>query len=362
MNVLLIILIILVVLAAAAGLVILFYRPLGGVPNKKDLEDYAKRSSNFKDGKFYNENFFLMSHWTDPYAERGNREGTEPREALKAKKYIYTEPGSVENVLITWFGHSTVLIQMHGMNILVDPVFAERTSPVSFAGPKRFSKFPCGIVGLPHIDMVLLTHDHYDHVDYESLRQLEDKTDRFIVPLGIDKDLEKFGIRQDKITNMAWWEELNINGLTVACTPSRHFAGRFLIDAGKALWCSWTLKDEYHTIFDSGDGGYGEHFTDIQAKYGPVDLALLDSAQYSTRWHDVHMFPEEAVQAAQDVDARIAMAVHWGAFVLSNHSWNDPVSRFTTRAKEVGLPYMAPELGETVNIDDYEKYQAEWWQ
>jgi len=245
---------------------------------------------------------------------------------------------------------------MHGLNILIDPIFSDRSSPVSFIGPKRFSELPAKVSDLPDIDVVVLTHDHYDHVDYKTLKQLNSKVKKYVVPLGIEKDLEKFGIKKDKITNMAWWEEIDVDGLTIACTPSRHFSGRYILDTGQALWAGFIFKDENNTIFDSGDGGYGDHFKEIKEKYGDID-----SAQYNTEWHNVHMFPEEAVEAAKDLNASIAMPVHWGAFVLSSHSWDDPVSRFTRRAKEEHVEYMSPKLGQTVNLMNYDQYQEEWW-
>ena len=360
-KLLIVLLCILCFLVLAVFLFINLYRPFGGVPNKEDMNDYQKRSSNFKDGKFYNDNFSLYSDWTDPYSDRTTGKGVKPVKKIKSEKFNYQKNYDVDDVLITWFGHSTVLIQMHNQNILIDPIFSERSSPFSFVGPKRFSEIPASVKMLPHIDMVVLTHDHYDHVDYKTLEALKNKVDKFIVPLGIDKDLEKFGIDKSKITNMAWWEEINVDGLLIACCPSRHFAGRYIIDSGKALWSSWIFKDEYNTIFNSGDGGYGEHFKQIKEKYGDISLSLLDSAQYNVRWHGVHMFPEEAVDAAIDLGSKVAMPVHFGAFVLSNHAWDDPVHRFTRRAKELNLEYMSPKLGQTVSLKNYKNYQTEWW-
>ena len=354
-------LIIIVVLIIVGVLLVMFYKPLGGIPSKKDIADYEKRAVNMKNGKFYNDDFSMYSDYKDKYSDRTTGKGTTPKEKLKSEKFNYISDYDKDDVLITWFGHSTVLIQIHGKNILVDPVFSDRTSPVSFIGPKRYSTLPASIDDLPDIDIILLTHDHYDHVDYKSLKKLSKKTDKFIVPLGIDKDLEKFGINKDKITNMAWWEEYKDDGIVVACTPSRHFSGRFLFDSSTTLWSSWIIKDEYNTIFDSGDTGYGDHFKEISEKYNDISLSLLDSSQYNERWHSVHMFPEEAVQASIDLKTKVAMAVHWGAFVLSNHAWDDPADRFTRRALEENVEYMQPKLGQTVSLKEYKKYQEKWW-
>ena len=358
---LLVILIVIICIIVFAFLFIKLYKPFGASPNKKDKEDYAKRSEIFKDGKFQNTgNFTVMSSWNDPYKDRTDNKGTIPTNEVPIKKFEYREAG-IQEAQISWFGHSSVLIQIHGMNILVDPIFENISSPVSFIGPKRYSKVPLTIDDLPQIDVVLLTHDHYDHVSYKTLTSLENKVNKFLVPLGIDKDLEKFGINPVKIENMAWWEEKNINGLLIACTPSRHFSGRYLLDNNDTLWSSWILKDEYNTIFDSGDGGYGDHFKQIKEKYGDITLAILDGSQYDESWHDVHMFPEEAVEASIDLNAKISFIDHYGAFCLSNHSWDDPVHRFTMYAKEKNIEYITPLIGETVNLKDYKDYQNEWW-
>ena len=179
--------------------------------------------------------------------------------------------------------------------------------------------------------------------------------------MGIEKDLEKFGIDKNKFENIAWWEEIKIDNVLIASTPAQHYSGRYILDSNKSLWTSWIIKTDKYTIFDSGDTGYGEHFKKISQKYGDIDLALLDSGQYSESWHEVHMFPEEAVDVAKDLNAKIAMPIHYGAFVLSNHSWDDPVERFVRYAKENNVKYITPILGETVNLEEYTNYEQEWW-
>ena len=360
-KILLVIIVIIICLVIFGYLFIKLYKPFGASPNKKDKEDYSKRSEIFIDGKFKNTGDFKnMSSWNDPYKDRKDNKGTIPTDEIPIKEYKYIESKKNE-ILFTWFGHSTVLIQMHGMNILVDPIFDEYASPVSFLGPKRYSKLPLNIDDLPKIDIVLLTHDHYDHVSYKTLTKLDGKVDKYLVPLGIDKDLVKFGIKKNKIENIAWWEEKNFDGLLVACTPSRHFSGRYLFDSNDTLWSSWILKDEYNTIFDSGDGGYGEHFKEIKDKYGNIDFAIIEGAQYSEKWHDVHMFPEETVQASIDLGSKITFLDHYGAYCLSDHSWDDPINRFVIEAKNKNIEYTTPLIGETINIKDYKNYKDEWW-
>lgn len=350
------------VVLSGAFIFIKLYKPFGASPNSEDKKDYSLRSKNYKDGSFYNDgDFSVMTDWSDPYADRTTGKDTKPIEELPSVMYSYQKPKYDDDVFVTWFGHSSVLLQMHKMNILIDPVFDDVASPVSFIGPKRFSEAPVEIKDLPDIDMVVLTHDHYDHESYKTLLDLNSKTKKFIVPLGIEKDLEKFGIEKDKITNMAWWEEIEVDGLKVVCTPARHYTGRYLLDSNDTLWASWLFIDEYNKVYDSGDTGYGDHFKQIKEKYGDITLSLLDGAQYDEKWHDVHMFPEEAVMAAQDLNSDLAMVVHYGAFVLSNHSWDDPVDRFTRFAKEKSLNYISPILGQTANIKEFQNFQKNWW-
>ena len=338
-------------------LFLILYKPFGGVPNKDDFKKYLKRSSIIRNEKFINT--AIDRKYVDLYSNRTTNKGVKPRDKFLVKRFSYVSSYDKDDVLITWFGHSTILIQMSGLNILIDPMFSFVSSPI-FIGPKRFSDLPCCIGNLPDIDVVIVTHDHYDHLDYDSIKELDKKTSRFIVPLGIEKDLEKFGVDRSKIINMAWWEEVHILGLTIGCTPSRHYSGRFKLDDGKSLYSSFIFSDSYNTIFYSGDTGYGDHFNEIGKKYD-IDFSMLDSGQYNVKSHGYHMFPEEAVRASIDLKSNLSMPVHWGAFVLSNHSFDDPVNRFVMKAKEDCVNYMMPKIGQTVSIKDYKSYQDEWW-
>ncbi|MCH5264547.1 MAG: MBL fold metallo-hydrolase [Lachnospiraceae bacterium] len=349
-------------LLLAAFLFLKLWPAFGGRASEEDRQNYASRAENYRDGKFYNDGDFQIVRETDRRDENTmSSKGTIPEGELPVKTPSYDQELSKEEVRVTWFGHSSMLLQMHGMNILIDPVFSERSSPVSFAGNKRFSHPPVSAADLPSIDLLVLSHDHYDHLDYNVMKEIDGKVDRYIVPLGVENHLERWGVAEEKIQNMAWWEEVTINGLTIGCTPARHYSGRSLDDQFATLWASWAFQDEYHKIFESGDSGYGEQYQKIHDKYGDFDFVLIDCAQYDVNWPEVHMFPEEAVQAVQTLGARAAMPIHWGAFSLANHGWDDSVERFVAAGETAGLQVATPYIGETVNLNHLENSMERWW-
>ncbi len=360
-RILLRILIILLIITVIVILFLLLWPPFGSSPSKSDRLDYARRASNYQANKFQNEgDFTLMSN--NGTNEFISHKKPIPTDKIPVEKPIITENPSKEDFTITWLGHSSLLITLNGLNILVDPVFNDITSPVSFIGPKRFSDLPLSIEELPSIDLVLITHDHYDHLDYQTIKNIDSKVSHYIVPLGIENHLISWHINQDKITNLAWWEETNFSDLMIALTPARHYSGRSLGDQGNTLWGSYVLKSANYQVYLSGDSGYYNHFNEIYQKYGEFDLALLDSGQYDANWTNVHMKPQESVQAAIDLHTKVAMPIHWGAFRLANHPWDDTAVAFTQYAKSQNLSYFIPKIGQTVNFSEYNKYQEEWWQ
>lgn len=352
----------LIVIAIIALAVFLFLRlnpAFGGRASKSDRADYTKRAENYSGGQFvYPEKYELPGLSEDI---RVSEKETVPEADLPLEIPDFSEDPAVDEFNVTWFGHSVLFLQMHGMNIMIDPVFSERTSPVSFVGPERYNKLPLQIGELPHIDMVIISHDHYDHLDMNSIKELDSKTDRYIVPLGVENHLERWGVDPNKIYNMAWWEEIDVNGLTVCCTPARHFSNRSIDDSGKTLFASWVFRDDYHQIYESGDSGFGGHFEAIHERYGDFDFVMTDCAQYNIKWHNVHMFPEEAANACEILGAKVVMPIHWGAFVLSSHAWDDPPERFTAAAEEKDIEVVTPKQGETMRLDSYEDYQERWW-
>lgn len=263
---------------------------------------------------------------------------------------------------LVWLGHSTVLLRLNGKNVLFDPVFSNRTSPFQWVGPKRFAGgLRVRIADLPPIDAVVISHDHYDHLDYASVRQLRMHAQHFFVPLGVGAHLERWGVSPANITELEWWESAPFHGLRFTCTPSRHFSGRRIGGRDTTLWASWVVTTNRERVYFSGDSGYGPHFAEIGKRYGPFNLTLLECGQYDRSWPNVHMLPEQTVQAAKDLGAKLLVPIHWGAFVLALHPWTEPVERAGKAAKKVGVAIATPKLGQLLPLAG-PKRTSLWWQ
>ena len=343
------------------------WKPFGGKASKADRKNYAERAANFDGKKFHNEEDFsaVMDKNAAPDPLTFSKRQPRPDFEFPTKMPDYlSDPENrlpLEEFRITWFGHSSLLLQMHGMNILIDPVFSEMISPVSWVGSKRFSHPPVSVAQLPEIDILILSHDHYDHLDYDVICEIDPKVKQYIVPLGVENHLKRWKVKAEKITNMAWWEETEINGLTIACTPAQHFSGRKLVDNMTTLWCSWVLKDDYHKIFENGDSGFAPHFEKIHEKYGDFDFALMECGQYDVQWPKVHMFPEQSAHAAKILGAKVVQPIHWGAIVLSRHGWDDPVERFLLAAEKENLTVITPCIGQTARLETPSLFMERWW-
>jgi L-ascorbate metabolism protein UlaG (beta-lactamase superfamily) len=228
--------------------------------------------------------------------------------------------------------------------------------------PRFFKELPIEIEELPVIDMILFSHDHYDHLDYGSVKKLAGKTKQFAVPLGVGAHLEAWGIEKARITELDWWEDFKVQDISLIFTPSRHFSGRGLNNRFSTLWGSWVIIGKEEKLFFSGDGGYGPHFQEIGNRFGPFDFAMLECGQYKENWKEIHMMPEETALAALDLKAKEFMPIHWGAFSLAMHSWTDPVERVLAKSQELGLKIRVPKIGSMIEIK--EESQPElypWW-
>jgi L-ascorbate metabolism protein UlaG (beta-lactamase superfamily) len=266
-------------------------------------------------------------------------------------------------VRVTWFGHSASLVEIAGQNLLLDPMLSVKMGPLSWVTPTRYNpRLAITAEQLPPIAAVLISHDHYDHLDYQTILRLKDKTQHFYVPLGVGAHLLAWGVDPAKIHELDWHDSVRLPGLTIISMPARHFSGRGLTNRNSTSWSSWVIKSQTKRLFYSGDGGYGPHFQAIGREHGPFDLALMECGQYDAQWAQIHMLPEQSVQAALDVRAQVMLPVHWGAFTEAHHAWNEPVTRATAEAGRRRLPITTPELGQPVVLDAGPLPQARWWQ
>ncbi|RYY63096.1 MAG: MBL fold metallo-hydrolase [Chitinophagaceae bacterium] len=261
---------------------------------------------------------------------------------------------------VTWFGHSSYLIQFRGYNILVDPVFSGYASPVAgfvkaFEGSNEYQPSD-----FPPIDLMVITHNHYDHLDKGTIRKFSSTTKRFLTGLGVGRDLAAAGVDPSLIEESDWWEEYSpAEGIRLQCTPARHFSGRGLVRGG-SLWSSFALNFYGHNIFIGGDSGYDTFFTTIGERCGPFELAILECGQYDQFWPDIHMMPEQTALAATQLRAAALLPVHWGKFTLANHVWDEPVKRVLVAAAGLQLPVVTPMIGERFMVGG--PYPAKpWW-
>ncbi|GAA3939640.1 MBL fold metallo-hydrolase [Hymenobacter algoricola] len=341
---------------------------LGGKPTKTQKRAYA-RSGHYKNGEFHNlvpttlmtGGSTVSALWKflfakNPHAAPAGPLPTRPLDSLSITRK------TAGLVRVTWFGHSASLVEIAGRNILLDPMLSVEMGPLSWVTPNRYNpQLAITAEQLPPIDAVLISHDHYDHLDYQTILRLKEKTAHFYVPLGVGAHLLAWGVAPAKVHELDWNDSVQLPGLTIISTPARHFSGRGLTNRNSTSWSSWVIKSATKRVFYTGDGGYGPHFQAIGRQHGPFDLALVECGQYDAGWAEIHMRPEQSVQAARDVRARLMLPVHWGAFTEAHHAWNEPVQRATAEAARLGLPITTPELGQPITLDAGPLPQVAWW-
>ncbi|SIQ84767.1 MBL fold metallo-hydrolase [Pontibacter lucknowensis] len=360
----------LLLLIGVAGCSFMQLSPQFGAEAKGKRLQAMQASPHYHDGVFHNPVETNMDIGFKGYVKMirsrffDEVENQEPDWYLPVDKIAPAQLERVQDTatIITWFGHSAFLIELDGKRLLVDPMLGERASPISFMGPKRFNEeLPIPIEDLPYIDAILISHDHYDHLDYGSIKQLADKTGHFYVALGVGAHLERWGVPAERITELDWWDEAEMAGIKFVATPARHFSGRGFSDRMKTLWASWVILGKNDRIFFSGDTGYFDGFKEIGEKYGPFDITLLECGQYNELWSSIHMMPEQTVQAHLDLKGKLMMPIHWGAFALALHSWTDPIERVTKAAKAQNIMMTTPRIGQSI-ILGRQTPRSKWWE
>jgi L-ascorbate metabolism protein UlaG (beta-lactamase superfamily) len=260
----------------------------------------------------------------------------------------------------TWIGWATVLIEIDGMRILTDPIWSDRCSPSTLVGPTRLHEVPIALADLPLIDVVVMSHDHYDHLDMRTVQALARRGAHFVVPLGVGAHLERWGVPATQITDLAWNESHRRRDLVITSTPARHYSGRNPFRANEMLWSSWVIKGPRHRVFFSGDTGYLDAFKTIGAEHGPFDMTFIKIGAYDRTWRDIHFEPEAAVQAHRDLRGRVMVPIHWATFNLAFHAWAEPAERASAAARAAGVSLIIPRPGEMIEPDMSVPHAA-WW-
>jgi L-ascorbate metabolism protein UlaG (beta-lactamase superfamily) len=269
-------------------------------------------------------------------------------------------PGS--GLRATWLGHSTLLLEIDGFRVLTDPVWGARASPSTLAGPKRFQPVPVSLRDMPPVDLVIVSHDHYDHLDYPTIRQIAKLDVPIVTSLGVGAHLEAWGVRPERITELDWWEShtLRNTGLTVSAAPSQHFSGRGFNDRNATLWSSFVMRSPRHCVFFSGDTGLTMEYQAIHERLGPFDLVMLEIGAFHPAWGDIHLGPENALKALALLGNAPFLPVHWGTFSLAMHAWDQPAEYLAEFGQKAGVQLLMPRLGEPIEPGHGRKFET-WW-
>ena len=359
--------VLLLALLGGAAFIVLSLPPFGAKASGSRLER-ERANPQFENGRFVNvERPAPYSFAVVRTLIAGQFSGDEVREPPAPMPIVAVDPAALAaapkpGLRAFWIGHASVYVEVDGVRVLIDPVFSEYASPFP-VGPKRFHPPPIALADLPRIDAVVISHDHYDHLDMATVRQLAARGTVFFVPLGVGAHLERWQVPMAQIRELEWWQEGGVGGVRFVCTPTRHYSGRGLTDSRATLWSSWSVVGPQHRFFYSGDTGYSKHFAEIGARLGPFDLSFIKVGAYGPGqpWIDIHMTPEDAVRAHGEVRGKRLFPVHWGTFNLAFHAWDEPIRRTVKAAAERGADLVTPRIGQM--IDAERPFSADpWWE
>lgn len=359
---------VLVLLIAGSTVTLMSCASFGAKVSGQRLEQ-VQASIHSQEGKFANASPLSSVEWRELWNFLGERLfGDQIRHPPSAIPVVAIQPNSFTTppppgLRTMWIGHSSVLIELDGVRFLVDPVFSDYASPFQWAGPKRFQPPPIRLDDVPPIEAVLISHDHYDHLDMHTVQHLAAKGTHFFVPLGIGAHLEEWNVPPNQITDLDWWESKQLGSVTFVCTPAQHYSGRGLFDRMETLWASWSVIGPEHRVFYSGDTGFSDHFQKIGERFGPFDLSVIKIGAYGPMafWHDIHLDPEQAIQAHLAIQGRRLLPVHWATFNLGLHAWDEPIQRAVKTAKEHKVDLLTPRIGEVVTAGQPFR-SFSWWE
>lgn len=331
----------------------------GGDMNDASLTK-SESSSQFVDGSFQNSPKVIPSDFMVSIKEAMGDEVRIPSVSFPQETPVISDSvGS--GIKATWFGHATVYIEMDGKRILTDPMLSTHAFPVKMVASERYNPSPMTVGELPAIDIVTISHDHFDHLDMNTVTKLAEKGTQFFVGLGIKAHLIEWKIPEKQIHEMDWWDSVKLGDFIIHCTPARHYSGRKWMDKS-TLWTSWVIESSNHRVFHSGDSGYGSYFREIGKKFGSFDMGFIKVGDYGkdAGWRDIHMVTEKSVEAAKDLNAQVMFPIHWGTFSLSYHDWFEPINLAVRHALEKNVVLTTPKLGETISHNESINNEM-WW-
>ncbi|MCL1864674.1 MAG: MBL fold metallo-hydrolase [Spirochaetes bacterium] len=362
----LILLLCVLILLLCASFFLLGCSSFGQLPEGERLKR-IKESPNYSNGEFHNqiptttridEEGFFSAMYKFLFKKPENLKPENPLPVVKTDLKSLDENRN----LIVWLGHSSSYVQFNKKRILIDPVLENSAAPISFLNKAFAGDYPYSVKDLPDIDYIIISHDHWDHLEYPTMQALKNKIKAVICPLGVGSHLEYWGFDPKNIYEGDWHNSFQLDtDFTIHILPARHFSGRWL-KRNRTLWAGFILESKEFKVFYSGDTGYGPHFAEIGKKFGSVDLAIIENGQYDLDWATIHLMPEETVQAALDVGAKSLLPVHSGRFAICRHPWYDPYVRITSASKDKNFRLLTPKIGEVIYLDDLNQSFTPWWQ
>ena len=349
-------------------LYVAYGQPFGRIADAIN-ETYLHQSPHWREGYFQNviETKTGSSAWetiksTYKFMTQGQDRRPKPKLAVRPVHPTQLQRLARSRTVVTWLGHSALLLQIDGQLWLLDPMLGKRVSPVDWFGPSRFcDQPPLTADQIPAVDVVVISHDHWDHLDHRTIKAIHGRVGRFVTALGVKSHLVHWGVAAEKITELDWHQSLQLGGVTLTATPSRHFSGRKRRQLYKTFWASFVIRSARHRLFFGSDSGYFEGFSKIGERYGPFDLTMLECGAYSDYWPDIHMAPEETAQAHLDLRGRLLLPIHWGAFSLALHPWREPIERLLTIAEQQRIEVIHPMVGGCYELGG-KLPKERWWE